>query len=429
MVDLLFSGYVRGSNGSILEGSVVSSPGHQTRNAPQKRISGHKKDTKLTVILETKYRLAKLADRGGDLTKEWYVYYWVLNPDTQRLERIRIKAEINRFKKAIERKKLAATLIAAINKLLLSGWSPFTNDYVATNQLTIHGVLQRSIELKAGTVTKKTLSEYQIAIKKLVNFLERKKIAHMPCGYLTSAHLLQLRDELVAKGLAAKTINTSITHLRTLWNAAVERGDVTANPFKAVKDLREVQSDKNVPLNEEELARVSQHLQAVHPGLLLLCRFIYGSAVRPKECLSIQRKHIDFEQGILRIPGTISKNSKSEVVDLPEEILNQLRELSFQNADAETLLFTGPQLQPGTKIYHRNRVSELWKLHVRTELGIDKDMYSLKHRGAIDLVNAGVDIKKIQVYMRHSSLEITDQYLRTLTGQRLDAVRKRKLAL
>ena len=151
--------------------------------------------------------------------------------------------------------------------------------------------------------------------------------------------------------------------------------------------------------------------------------------MRPLECLGIRRRHVDFDQGIIKLPGTISKNSKSDVVDLPGQILEQLRAMHFDKADPDTLLFSGHDLQPGDTTIHRNRVSELWKRLVRQELGIDKDMYSLKHRGAIDLVNAGVDIKKIQTYMRHSSLDITDKYLRTLTGQRLEAVRFRDMPL
>jgi integrase len=424
-----FAPFIRLPEGGYQVGGVGSSPGHQTRNAHQKRISGHKRDTNLKAILGTQYRLAKLADRGGDLSKEWYVYYSVINPESQRWERIRIKGQINREKTERARKNIAAKLISAINKLLSSGWTPYNSEHAPANVLTLGALLDKAIRHKVGTVTDKTLSSYGIAVNKLIKFAERKKIAALPCTYLTTHHLLALRDEMVASGAAAKTINVNMQHLASLWKTAIERGDVTVNPFKGVKELRETESNKNVPLSTEELSRVSQHLQAKHPGLLLLCRFIYGSAVRPLECLGIRREHVDFENGILRLPGTISKNKLSQVVDLPGEILEQLRAIGFEGMPAGTLLFSGRQLQPGHTVLHRNRVSEMWKQLVRIELGIDKDMYSLKHKGAIDLVNTGVDIKKIQVYMRHSSLDITDKYLRTLTGQRLEAVRTRKLAL
>ncbi len=377
----------------------------------------------------TDYKLAKLADRGGDLTKEWYIYYWFRNPDTSELERIRIKGGINQEKTAAARTRVAKALMSALNKMLQSGWSPWTSEYHVPGNLTITAAFELALRHKEGTVSKKTHSEYRIAWNKLKAFLESKKLQHFPASTLTDRHILQLRDQLVAKGLAAKTINTGITHLRTLWGVLLDHQEVKVNIFTRVKDLREVEGNKNVPLTDEELAKVSAHLQAKHPGLLLLCRFIYGSAVRPLECLGIRRKHIDFDLGILKLPGTISKNNRTQVVDLPEQLLEMLRAIGFDKADTELLLFTTNKLVPGTKVTHRNRVSDLWKQLVRVELGIDKDMYSLKHKGAIDLVNANVDIKKIQVYMRHSSLQITDQYLRTLTGQRLEAVRNRQLAL
>ena len=219
-------------------------------------------------MLSTNYRLAKLADRGGDLSKEWYVYYSYVHPDTKKLERFRIKGEMNREKSKVARLKIAKVLISAINKLLRAGWNPHTQDYTPANMLTIQGIFERSIKYKQGTVKASTLGAYQMVVRKLANYLDQHRLAQMPCTYLTANHILQHRDDEIKAGLTAKTVNTNISHLRALWNSAVERGDVTFNPFKNIKDLREVQSERNVPLDTDELQRVSKHLQLHHPGLL-----------------------------------------------------------------------------------------------------------------------------------------------------------------
>ena len=46
--------------------------------------------------------------------------------------------------------------------------------------------------------------------------------------------------------------------------------------------------------------------------------------------------------------------------------------------------------------------------------GSEYSLYSWKHTGAIACVQAGVHVKQLQIQLRHSSLEMTDRYLRQL---------------
>jgi integrase len=46
--------------------------------------------------------------------------------------------------------------------------------------------------------------------------------------------------------------------------------------------------------------------------------------------------------------------------------------------------------------------------------GLGYSLYSWKHTGAVRAYESGLDIKKLQRLLRHSSLTITDIYLRSL---------------
>lgn len=63
-----------------------------------------------------------------------------------------------------------------------------------------------------------------------------------------------------------------------------------------------------------------------------------------------------------------------------------------------------------------NALKEIqWNELVKKKTGITKDMYALKHTGAIAALKAGVPITEIQKQLRHTSLETTQEYLQSMT--------------
>lgn len=63
------------------------------------------------------YRTCKLSE--GD---EWFIFFYVKNPGTGKLKRIRIK--INRIPKIAARRKAAREMMSAIDQRLALGWNP-----------------------------------------------------------------------------------------------------------------------------------------------------------------------------------------------------------------------------------------------------------------------------------------------------------------
>ena len=58
--------------------------------------------------------------------KETYILYYVLDPASDKLKRMRIRC--NRFKRPRERLKYANLLCAEINRKLYNGWNPLTGE-------------------------------------------------------------------------------------------------------------------------------------------------------------------------------------------------------------------------------------------------------------------------------------------------------------
>jgi len=401
----------------------------QPFNPAQNWGNGTKRRPKNVAMLGTNYRRAKLADRKGDLTKEWYVYYSVRSPETGKFVRFRIKGDINRCATKRDRKELAAALISGLNEYLTAGWTPFEGMPQSENELlSVKDVFIRGLEFKSGTLARKSYLDYRSSSKFLIEYLTRKNLAIWPSEHLQRYHVQQFIDASLKQGMSTTRIRDIIGAAKSLWNALADRDIITTRPFEKLIIPARVRGHKNIPLSKEEMVRVSEHLAEHNPKLLTFCRFIYGAAIRPKELLMIRRSNIDFEAGTITIPNTAAKNKTTQTVDIPDELITQLIASGYRELQPTWLLF-GKNLEPDTASWHRNRVSDLWNTLVRKALNIDKDMYGLKHRGAIDLLDEGVDIKRIQMHLRHSSLDITDKYLASMAGHRIQQVKDRKMGL
>ncbi len=79
-------------------------------------------------------------------------------------------------------------------------------------------------------------------------------------------------------------------------------------------------------------------------------------------------------------------------------------------------------LEPGEKMIQPQRIHEAWKKFTRI-YDIDTTIYNFKHTGAGKAMEAGIDIRDLQLHMRHSSLTVTEKYLNRFRKQGSDKLK------
>jgi hypothetical protein len=72
--------------------------------------------------------LPVLHDYDGDISKQWFVFYTVRNPRTNKMQRFKIYGGINRHHDFDARRKAAFKICSEFTEKLKMGWSPFKND-------------------------------------------------------------------------------------------------------------------------------------------------------------------------------------------------------------------------------------------------------------------------------------------------------------
>lgn len=154
---------------------------------------------------------------------------------------------------------------------------------------------------------------------------------------------------------------------------------------------------------------------------------VYSCGLRLNEALALQVRDIDSER--MRIHIHRGKGAKDRLVPLPEVTLLTLREY-WKTHGHDTLLFpkTTPQGQVilnTTQTMAESTVQgALRRVVTQLEFARAISVHSLRHSYATHLLEAGVNIRRLQQYLGHSSLKTTARYLHLTNCGQDDALQK-----
>ena len=165
-----------------------------------------------------------------------------------------------------------------------------------------------------------------------------------------------------------------------------------------------------------------RYMTEKQPELALFCKFVYFTFIRPGELRLIRVGDVLLDEKEIRIPGKVSKNRKTEHVVIPDAFFPDLEYLYYRGPGE--YLFPS-QKRPG----HAYGKDVMYRRHEKVlqalSFGRGFSLYSWKHTGAVALVKQGnVNVKELQLQLRHSSLEQTDRYLRQMGVKDLARLRE-----
>jgi site-specific recombinase XerD len=217
------------------------------------------------------------------------------------------------------------------------------------------------------------------------------------------AYQLHLTQE---RQLSASSILVAVAAIRFLYKVTLKRN---WSIEEVVPTCRKPQR-LPVVLSRDE---VSQFLAAVemlkHRVILTVC---YAAGLRISEAVRLTPAAIDSQRMVIRVDE--GKGRKDRYVMLSPKLLDLLRDY-WRTARPKEWLFLGDL--PGQPIStcaveHACRIA-------RRRCNIDKPVtpHSLRHAFAVHLLEAGADLRTIQLLLGHRSLSTTARYLRLATNK------------
>jgi integrase len=351
----------------------------------------------------------------------WYIEYYQTDPITHVKERFREYLQINRIKDLKERAKVAIQHVNHFNNALLPYGYPFVDRKNLPNQIDLGSAVKLAMTVKSRTDRQKTVSTYQSVVNHFERYLAEKGINQM---HLKEFGFIQATDYmdymLLHKKPKPQTYNNYRLFLTAIWNVLIQRGYAAMNPFSKIVKMKGTEKERRM-MDATEANVILSHAWHHDKMMALAILLIHYCFVRPGELRQLRVHHIDLTNGTIQIPGYIAKNKKSESVTIPKSIIPALLGIGLTEWAQNDYIF-GANMQPhpdkmigsNTLTNRHNKITQ--HLHktgkLRTTKGIT--IYSWKDTGAMTLIKSGVDAYEIMRQMRHSDLNMTQKYLKSL---------------
>ena len=214
---------------------------------------------------------------------------------------------------------------------------------------------------------------------------------------LAHKYLVHLKD---AKRLSGSTINQALFAMRFLFIEVLHK-PWDLDHFRCHKKHRKLPT----VLSLDEVFRIVDKVANRKHRMVIVTAF--SSGLRLNEVTHLKCRDIDSKA--MRIVVSNAKGEKDRCVMLSTRLLPELREY-WHAYHPGVWLFPGQDRnQP---ISHRT-VQRAFQ-RARDAAGIDKPatMHSLRHTFAVQLLEAGTNLKYIQELLGHSSIKTTMMYLK-----------------
>lgn len=318
-----------------------------------------------------------------DLSKKWFIYY---RKDGKRLGRT--YGNINSYKSFDERISAAEALIK--EKL---EETPVEKEPEKTLAEKMYGFLDE----RKGIYRKATYSTYKSKLKIFLEWLDDRP--------LTKDEIKDFFNYLLDKNHRT-TYNLYRRTLKKVLDG-IGQGDV----INSISKIKTSQTPAKY-FQRYQIERLKKFLSKNHYELWFFCQFIYYCFLRPGELREIKVSDIDLDRWRIRLKGENAKNWKFAHVCIPK----QFRKEVFINMDGRApseYLFPSKR-DPEQRIGRKTMTNKHRKILNDLGFGQEYKLYSWKHTGAVACVEKGINIKHLQIHLRHHDLETVDKYLRQL---------------
>jgi integrase/recombinase XerD len=211
-------------------------------------------------------------------------------------------------------------------------------------------------------------------------------------------YLLFIKNE---KGQAPLSCGLVATGLRFFYNNVLTE--------KVLIDYSIGKTPRKLPtvLTLEQVGRLINAPNDLKHRLILMTT--YAAGLRASEVIALKPEHIDSERMLIKVES--GKGRKDRYTMLSAKLLAELR-IYYKKYQPKEYLFPSSYKKDTNKPLSYEAVRCIYE-KARKKAGVKKGvgLHTLRHSFATHLLEAGYDIRKIQVLMGHARLTTTMIYL------------------
>jgi len=274
-----------------------------------------------------------------------------------------------------------------------------------SRRLTAPAVLEYLSEVKVSR-TKATHAAYDLTLRDFLSGCGKSTLED-----LTRGDLLQYVKQMRDKGLSDRTCHNRFEHVLTFLKA----NGITQ--LAAKRDWPKYVQEEPESYEDEELEKF---FQACDIEERVYFEFYLMTGFRKKEVTYCCWEDVDLKHGVVRVTskpehGFRPKDWEEREVPIPDKLIRSLRQwCKYRNGSP----FVFPT-RNGTPRKHRTQLLELCKaVALRAKLKPDQFwLHKFRATFATKHLQAGVDLRTVQLWLGHKDLESTMRYLKPARGK------------
>jgi site-specific recombinase XerD len=254
-------------------------------------------------------------------------------------------------------------------------------------------------DMQIRNLSLNTQRAYTESVARFARYFHRSPAALGPDEIRT--YLVYLTCE---RKLAPSSLEIAVCALRFLYTVTLKRAWPIDEVIPAPKKPRPLP----IVLSPEEVLHFLDCVPTLeHRAILTTC---YAAGLRISEARHLRPTDIDSRRMVIRVDQ--GKGQHDRYVMLSPKLLELLRTW-YRAARPQAWLFPGPR--PTHPVSRRAVALRCAQARQRSHMAKPITPHSMRHAFAVHLLEAGTDIRTIQLLLGHRCLDTTARYLRIAT--------------
>ena len=210
--------------------------------------------------------------------------------------------------------------------------------------------------------------------------------------------------------LSSATLRITYSAFRHIFRDALKRDWDLLGAIRAKREFK-----LPIVLTNDEVVRIISSITTLHNKAFLWT--VYGCGLRLQEALHLQVSDIDRNRNLLHVHH--GKGGKDRMVPLPDSVIRALTTYWKTHRNPKFLFPARSHANDdvyaskATKPMNRVSVQMVFKAAVMSfpYMNHDAHIHTLRHSYATHLLEAGVNIRAVQVILGHDNIQTTMRYL------------------
>jgi integrase len=344
----------------------------------------------------------------------------------------RFKSGLNRIEDLYEREMSFNALALGLLKKLKSGWNPNIPDEIEKQtNLSIVQALRFSLEKRQPYLKPKSYSTYRATVDNLETSIVALSLDGLKITDLKRLHIRLILEKTSNDcKWTDKTYNKCLGHLKILLTVLVKWDIIESNNATGIDNLKvDKESDYNKPASDPDIEVIKKHLIEKDFRFYVFSITVFHTGIRMKELLLITLGMINMSKNEFNLIGAITKNGKARTVPINKHLKEYLIKMNFKDLPKDYYLFGSfkgrgegnrgnNQLLidfiPAPTPISRDTAGRRWKKLVKDDLGIEMNLYGMKHYGADKKILSGMNLDSLRELYGHSSKLMTEKYAKII---------------